>query len=375
MVSIKKRTADLLRMLVGSESYLAVGEIAAGLNVSVKTVNRDLPEAESYLASLGSGLSLMKKKGAGLQLTGSAEALRELKERLGQVKERTYSPEERLSIIVSRLLPEKEPLKLFYLSSLLGVTDGTISNDLDKLEGWFEGHGLKLVRKPGLGVYVEGEERKIRQAIIAYIYDHVTEEELLHLVQQSLRPESGDRADRASSYLLDLVDKEILHRLDLVIVGDQPERILVENVKAINSNTNLEGLLAAFVEADIVTTAIGPNILKFIAPNIAKGLAKRLETNKQPLNIIACENMVGGSTVLKNFVYEHLEEGLKEEAMELIGFPDAAVDRIVPLQNNDEPLLVKVEPYAEWDANVTQAKGEPPGIEGLTWVENLEAYI
>ncbi len=143
------------------------------------------------------------------------------------------------------------------------------------------------------------------------------------------------------------------------IVGDQPERILVENVKAINSNTNLEDLLSAFVEADIVTTAIGPNILKFIAPNIAKGLAKRLETNKQPLNIIACEK----------------EEGLKQEATELIGFPDAAVDRIVPLQKNDEPLLVKVEPYAEWDANVTQAKGEPPAIEGLTWVENLEAYI
>ena len=56
------------------------------------------------------------------------------------------------------------------------------------------------------------------------------------------------------------------------IVGDQPERILVENVKAINSNTNLEDLLAAFVEADIVTTAIGPNILKFIAPNIATTL-------------------------------------------------------------------------------------------------------
>ena len=83
---------------------------------------------------------------------------------------------------------------LFYLSSLLGVTDSTISNDLDKLEGWFEGRGLTLVRKPGLGVYVEGEERRIRQAIIAYIYDHVTEEELLHLVQQSLRPESSERA-------------------------------------------------------------------------------------------------------------------------------------------------------------------------------------
>lgn len=73
-----------------------------------------------------------------------------LREFLGQVNDRTFFPEERRSIIVSQLLPNQEPVKLFALASLLGVTDGTISNDLDKLEGWFKGHGLKLVRKPGL---------------------------------------------------------------------------------------------------------------------------------------------------------------------------------------------------------------------------------
>ena len=166
-----------------------------------------------------------------------------------------------------------------------------------------------------------------------------------------------------------------LGKYHIEIVGDEPKRILVENVKAINSDTNLDDLLAAFVDVDIVTTAIGPNILKFIAPNIAKGLTKRLQTNEAPLNIIACENMVGGSTVLRDFVYGALDEDTKKKADQLIGFPDAAVDRIVPLQKNEEKLLVKVEPYAEWDANVTQAKGEPPKIEGLTWVDNLPAYI
>ena len=166
-----------------------------------------------------------------------------------------------------------------------------------------------------------------------------------------------------------------LGKYNIEIVGDEPKRILVEHVKAINSDKNLDELLEAFVDVDIVTTAIGPNILKFIAPNIAKGLKKRLQTNTTPLNIIACENMVGGSTVLKNFVYEALDEETKKKADQYIGFPDAAVDRIVPLQKNDEKLLVKVEPYAEWDANATQAKGEIPQIEGLTWVDNLQAYI
>ena len=158
-------------------------------------------------------------------------------------------------------------------------------------------------------------------------------------------------------------------------MGDQPERILVEHVSAINSNTHLEDLLDAIVEADIVTTAIGPNILKFIAPNIAKGLTRRVAKTDAPLNIIACENMVGGSTVLKNFVYEALDEDTKKKVDACIGFPDAAVDRIVPLQQNEEKLLVQVEPYAEWDVDATKIVGEKPAIEGLTYVDNLQADI
>ena len=169
-------------------------------------------------------------------------------------------------------------------------------------------------------------------------------------------------------------DINTLGKYNVQIFGEA-EKTLVENVSAINSNENLDALLDAIVEADIITTAIGPNILKFIAPNIAKGLTKRVATNKRPLNIIACENMVGGSTVLKNFVYENLSDDVKPEVDKLIGFPDAAVDRIVPLQKNDEKLLVKVEPYAEWDVDSRGVVGELPEIKGMTLVDNLGAYI
>ena len=169
-------------------------------------------------------------------------------------------------------------------------------------------------------------------------------------------------------------DINTLGKYNVQIFGEA-EKTLVENVSAINSNENLDALLDAIVEADIVTTAIGPNILKFIAPNIAKGLTKRVATNKTPLNIIACENMVGGSTVLKNFVYENLADEVKPEVQKLIGFPDAAVDRIVPLQKNDEKLLVKVESYAEWDVDSRGVVGELPAIKGMTLVDNLGAYI
>ena len=79
--------------------------------------------------------------------------------------------------------------------------------------------------------------------------------------------------------------------------------------------------------------------------------------------------------MLKNFVYENLEDEIKPEVDKLIGFPDAAVDRIVPLRKNDEKLLVKVEPYAEWDVDSNGVVGELPVINGMTLVDNLGAYI
>ena len=176
-----------------------------------------------------------------------------------------------------------------------------------------------------------------------------------------------------NAQLVDLINERRAY--DIKIVGDKPEIIHVEHVRAINSAAHPEELIQAIGEADIITTAIGPSILKFIAPNLAAGLAQRVQHNTMPLNVIACENMVGGSTVLKGLVEEQLPEEAKEAVAKYIGFPDAAVDRIVPLQKNDDPLLVQVEPYAEWDADVTQVKGEPPVIAGLTWVDNLEAYI
>ena len=164
-----------------------------------------------------------------------------------------------------------------------------------------------------------------------------------------------------------------------VQIAGKSEKILVENISAIDSDRNdiaVEAVVEAVADADIITTAIGPNNLKYLGENLAKGLTKRLEkNNKTPLNIIACENMFGSSTALKNFVYAKLSDDAKNELEKFVGFPDAAVDRIVPNQPYGEKLLVTVEEYAEWDVESKQVKGDLTGIDGLNLVDNLNAYI
>ena len=152
------------------------------------------------------------------------------------------------------------------------------------------------------------------------------------------------------------------------------ETFTITGVRALNGQ-DVEAVADAISIADLVTTAVGPNILKFIAPVIAKGIAARIKIGKQPLNVIACENMVGGSTQLKSYVLQNIDEADRQKVLEQIGFPDAAVDRIVPIQKHEDKLLVTVEPFYEWVVNQSQVVGEIPKIEGITYVNDLTPYI
>jgi mannitol-1-phosphate 5-dehydrogenase len=161
-----------------------------------------------------------------------------------------------------------------------------------------------------------------------------------------------------------------------VVLADQTqEELMVKNVSAINSMSQPEELEEAIVKADIITTAVGPAILPIIAKALVKGLRKRIEGNRSPLNIIACENLIGGSSLLKMHVYEQLAPDETEAFDQAFAFPDAAVDRIVPNQTNEDKLLVTVEPYYEWVVDRSAIIGETPAIKGITYVDDLTPFI
>lgn len=162
------------------------------------------------------------------------------------------------------------------------------------------------------------------------------------------------------------------------IVGDSINTLEnVTNVTGVNSKDE-NAVIDLFKTVDLVTTAVGPNVLKIIARTIAKGLIARFAAgNNMPLNIIACENMVRGTTFLKEQVFTHLTPEQQAEAEKLVGFVDSAVDRIVPPVQADEsdPLLVTVEEFSEWIVDETQFKGQIPAIGGMEKTNNLMAFV
>ncbi|MGO2853519.1 MAG: mannitol-1-phosphate 5-dehydrogenase [Tetragenococcus koreensis] len=163
---------------------------------------------------------------------------------------------------------------------------------------------------------------------------------------------------------------------EIELAAAEKKHIKVEQVTGINNQKDPEAVIASVATSDIVTTAIGPNILPFIAELIAKGIQKRrLEGNDTPLDVIACENMIGGSQFLLNKVREFLNEEDLSYVDDFIGFPNAAVDRIVPMQQHDDPLFVSVEPFCEWLVDDTQSKAKQIRLDNVGYVSDLTPYI
>ncbi|MDW6004964.1 mannitol-1-phosphate 5-dehydrogenase [Vibrio mangrovi] len=177
------------------------------------------------------------------------------------------------------------------------------------------------------------------------------------------------------------VNQEIVQKLQqdgqyqVKVVGSECQQQTVKNVTAVNSTS--DEIYEHMICVDLITTAVGPNVLDIIAKTIATGIQKRIDSgNSTPLNIIACENMIRGTSHLKEQVYQHLAKEYHSKADELIGFVDSAVDRIVPpAEASDNILDVTVESFSEWIVDELQFVGEIPDIPGMEKTDNLMAYV
>jgi mannitol-1-phosphate 5-dehydrogenase len=136
-------------------------------------------------------------------------------------------------------------------------------------------------------------------------------------------------------------------------------------------------LINEIATAEIVTCSVGPNILKFIAPVIAKGIDLR-SNDAAPLHVIACENAIGATDTLAQHIKDPRNtapERLEDHHLRA-RYANSAIDRIVPAQDPGAGLDVTLEKFFEWVVEKTPFEDVGiPSIEGINWVDNLAPFI
>ena len=157
-------------------------------------------------------------------------------------------------------------------------------------------------------------------------------------------------------------------------VGNNPRIRTVNNYRALNSSTNEADVVAEISTADIVTTAVGPSILRFVAPLLAAGIAER-DAALPALQVMACENAISATDLLRAEVQKSLEASGRTVLIDDAIFANTAVDRIVPAQDRGDGLDVTVEEFFEWAIESGPFGDSLPVIPDAHFVDDLEPYI
>ncbi|AZS44638.1 mannitol-1-phosphate 5-dehydrogenase [Microbacterium oleivorans] len=147
----------------------------------------------------------------------------------------------------------------------------------------------------------------------------------------------------------------------------------VTGFRALDSRADPDAVADEVAAADVVTTAVGPNILPFVAPHILEGLARR-DADAKPLQVMACENAIGATDTLRAEIEKLAGDSWGDLSTRAV-FANTAVDRIVPAQPAGAGVDVTVEPFFEWAIEQGPFGGDLPNIPGAHFVDDLGPYI
>ncbi|HWR23603.1 MAG TPA: PRD domain-containing protein [Feifaniaceae bacterium] len=178
---LTSRQKQIIGTLLEKSGFVPVSEVAAALQISGRTVMRELGALKYELNAYGAEVE--RKSSQGVRLVCPEQQRAQLNRDVNaRTKLLLCSKEERRQFILSTLLHAAEPVKMLAFTSALGVTDATVSADLDKCDVWLKNNQISLIRKPGVGVYLVADEWHLRRGILNLFHDAASWQEVIAML-------------------------------------------------------------------------------------------------------------------------------------------------------------------------------------------------
>lgn len=204
MIRLSERQKSIISIIVkNKEKYITIAEIAGIFNLSNRTVLRDFSKIEKWFSQ--NDFNISSKPGSGISVDETDDNKLLILELLEVDKvDKAYSKEERITTLKIELLKSDQPVKLYYYSKVFNISEGTLNKEIKLVEDWLKKFNIKLVRQKGVGMYVEGTEKSLRDAQIDLIYDGFKHDELLSTIRDV------KNIDKYDSEIFDLLDADII---------------------------------------------------------------------------------------------------------------------------------------------------------------------
>ena len=224
------RLRQILMILLKEEVIISVKKLADEIKVSKRTVQRELELVGSSLEQYH--VSLQTRTGIGIWIIGEEEDKQKLYELL--LTEDTVDSgdkENRRKRLILEILRDRTPKKLYYYANIFDVSEATISNDMEALEGWFKQFNLSIIRRQGYGVALEGSEKDYRLAVHKFVDENSDNKLIKSFTEENERNIIDILKDKEGPNIYSLLNNDILNRVVICFQSIRDKRLtrLTEN--------------------------------------------------------------------------------------------------------------------------------------------------
>ena len=204
---LSNRQKSIIRMMVQMKGNpVTVAAISEKLSVSSRTILREMPAVEDWLFE--NDFRFVRKRGKGLAIEETPENLAMIEELLFIERDAVrFSKDDRRTRLLGTLFFAVSPVKAFVFCSQYDISEGTLYGDLDVLESWLGDYNIKINRRPGLGIFITGEETSRRQAIVNAVFEFFDINRLPSFLDQV---EQGSKDPLSDHPLVQFFKKEIV---------------------------------------------------------------------------------------------------------------------------------------------------------------------
>nr|WP_244244715.1 transcription antiterminator [Marinilactibacillus kalidii] len=195
----------ILALLLNQKNGVTINYLANQLEVSTRTIYREIASLESTIAQYQLKLA---KENDGYSIEGNKDSVEELKTELYTSSDE-LSSKKRQSLLMITLLLEEEEIKTESLAYQLKVSAGTIQQDLQTIEDIFKEYDIKILKMKARGIKVDASETSLRLIVSGLIASELNEYNFFRLFEDQSRL-SKQRFHEHSNPFLDILDPEVM---------------------------------------------------------------------------------------------------------------------------------------------------------------------
>ena len=170
---ISDRSKEIIEYLMNANGPVTVSDLAKELQVTERTIYRQMSEVSNIIESFG--LTLDHSSGKGMMIFGSLYNIKRLSSAFEEVKtEQNYSARERVDMIILILLNADDYVKTQSLAIDLNTSSQTVRNDFSSVKEKIHTHNVKFETKKSEGVRLTGKEIPKRHLFVNILLQNIS---------------------------------------------------------------------------------------------------------------------------------------------------------------------------------------------------------